>query len=584
MCGIWAVFGSSGDIFTHCKAAFKIAHRGPDAFRLESIYQFPSCCLGFHRLAILDAQHGMQPMRVPQYPHVWLIYNGEIYNHANLQQEFNFHYATKCDGESIIHLYAQGGIEFAAKHLDGVFAFCLLDTANRKVYLGRDTFGVKPLFRILKEDGFLSACSEVKALKIIVILGLGDNPTATVEQFLPGHVETYNLDSIGRATFVERTRFHKIGDAPAYKTVVNPTDKNIKSSIRTLFEAAVKKRMMADRRIGCLLSGGLDSSLTAATLVKLAKEQNLPYPVQTFSIGMKDSPDLVAARKVAKHLKTEHHEIVFKPEEGIAAIESVIYHLESYDITTVRSSVGLYLLSKYIKQKTDTTVILSGEGSDEIAQGYIYFHKAPSVEDGNEESSRLCKDLYMYDVLRSDRSTSAWGLEIRVPFLDHQFSSYYISLEPEMKAPKYGIEKYLLRSAFDKTGLLPAEILWRPKEDFSDGVSSQTRSWYEVIQDFVDEQIDDTELEESSHRFPHNPPRSKEALYYRRVFEKFYTGQGHLLPYYWMPKCCVHVMPLDLISLVARDQIVFLILMVYHIHCDDWNYSPEEVVEHTNHH
>ncbi|XP_069110760.1 asparagine synthetase [glutamine-hydrolyzing]-like [Argopecten irradians] len=532
MCGIWAVFGSDDDIAAQCNAAHKIGHRGPDAFRIESINHFPSCCLGFHRLAIVDDLQGMQPMRVFKHPHIWLIYNGEIYNHQLLKEQFDFHYATQCDGESIIHLYAQGGIEFAASQLDGVFAFCLLDTANRKVYLGRDTFGVRPSFRLTTESGFLAVCSEAKGLMSM----MEDKTTSTLEPFLPGHVETYDLDSIGRATFVERTRFHKIGDAPLYKTVANPIDNDIKASIRTLFEGAVSKRMMADRRIGCLLSGGLDSSLVASTLVKLAKERGIPYPVQTFSIGMEGSPDLLAARKVAKHLDTEHHEIIFTPEEGIAAIEDVVYHLESYDITTIRASVGMYLVSKYVKEKTDTTVILSGEGADEIAQGYIYFHKAPTAQDADEESRRLCKDLYMYDVLRGDRTTSAWGLEIRVPFLDHRFSSYYLSLDPKLKTPKNGIEKHLLRSAFDDTGLLPTEILWRPKEAFSDGVSSQTRSWYEVLQDYIDEQINDTELEECSHRYPHNPPRSKEALYYRRIFEKSYTGQAHLIPYYWMPK------------------------------------------------
>lgn len=533
MCGIWAIFGSPDDTSIQCNAAHKITHRGPDAFRIETIHHFPTCCLGFHRLAIVDDLQGMQPMRVFRYPHVWLIYNGEIYNHQELQKEFDFHYATKCDGEAIIHLYAQGGIEFAAKHLDGVFSFCLLDTANRKVFLGRDTYGVRPMFRLYNDNGFLAVCSEAKGL-----IGLSQEAYSEhVEPFLPGHVESYKLDMLGKASFEERIRFHKVGEAPAYKTVAEIQDKNdVEENIRILLEAAVEKRLMAERRIGCLLSGGLDSSLVASILVKKAKEMKLSYRIQTFAIGMENSPDLLAARKVANFLETEHHEVVFTPEEGIAALEDVIYYLESYDVTTIRASVGMFLLSKYIKEKTDTTVILSGEGSDEIAQGYIYFHNAPSATDADIESKRLCEDLYMFDVLRGDRSTSAWGLEIRVPFLDHKFSSYYLSLSDSIKQPQKGIEKYLLRSAFDGIDLLPTDILWRPKEAFSDGVSSKTRSWFEILQEFICEQVNDSDLESTALTYKHNTPRTKEALYYRQIFEKFYPGQGDWIPYYWMPK------------------------------------------------
>ncbi|KAJ8314233.1 hypothetical protein KUTeg_008794 [Tegillarca granosa] len=465
MCGIWAVFGTDEDTCVQCNAAHKITHRGPDAFRIESIHLIPKSCLGFHRLAIVDDLAGMQPMRVYRYPHIWLLYNGEIYNHKLTRKEFDFPHDTECDGESIIHLYHHGGIEFAAKHLDGVFAFVLLDTANRKVFLGRDTYGIRPMFRFFTDDGFLAVCSEAK-------------------------------------------------------------ENDQKESIRRLFTAAVKKRLMADRRIG-----GLDSSLVAAILVKLAKEKGISYPIQTFSIGMEGSPDIEAAKKVADHLGTEHHAIIFTPEEGIDALKDVIYHLESYDITTIRASVV-----STSRRRQDTTVILSGEGSDEIAQGYIYFHNAPTPEEGDKESLRLCNDLHMYDVLRGDRTTAAWGLEIRVPFLDHQFSSYYLSLPPKDKIPQKGIEKYLLRAAFDSEGLLPDEILWRPKEAFSDGVSSAKRSWYEVLQDFINEQINDIDVEKASSKYSFNPPKSKEALYYRQLFQEFFPKLSHLIPYYWMPK------------------------------------------------
>ncbi|XP_033761742.1 asparagine synthetase [glutamine-hydrolyzing]-like [Pecten maximus] len=533
MCGIFAVFGSITDLVTLCKSAYKIVHRGPDAFRLETVYQFPSCCLGFHRLAILDAEHGMQPMRVIQHPNVWLIYNGEIYNHIQLKEQFDFHYATHCDGESIIHLYARGGIEFTARHLDGVFAFCLLDTTKRKVHLGRDTFGVKPLFRIFNEDdGLLSACSEVKGLMDIA----GHQSNAKIQEVMPGHVETYRLDMRGRASLESITQFHDVGKAPSYSPAAKLLSNDIQASIRTLLESAVSKRMMAERRIGCLLSGGLDSSLVTALLVKLAGEQGQIYPIQTFSIGMEGSPDLKAARKVADYLSTEHHEIILKPEEVITAVKNVIYHLESYDALTIRGAFGMYMLCQYVKENTNTTVLLVGEGADEITQGYKHFHNAPSAEDGDRESRRLCKDISFFDVRRVERNSAAFGLEVRVPFLDHQFSSFYLSLDPELKSPKNGIEKHLLRSSFDKTGLLPTEILWRPKEAFADGLASPIKSWIEFIQDFVAKHITDSEMENNSHQYTHNPPVSKESLYYRRIFESFYPGQGHLIPYFWKPK------------------------------------------------
>ncbi|KAL4223308.1 hypothetical protein ACF0H5_016779 [Mactra antiquata] len=536
MCGIWAIFGSDGEISFQCNSVHKITHRGPDAFRIENINHFPNSCLAFHRLAIVDDLCGMQPMRTFQHPYIYLIYNGEIYNFKELQKTFGFKQDTACDGEIIIHLYAKGGIEFAAKHLDGVFFFCLMDTANRKVYLGRDTFGVRPGFRISTEDGFLAVCSEVKGLIDLSYDNGNASRSSKIEPFLPGHVETYNLDNKGRAVMTERIRYHKIGEEPAYPTFPVSIVGDVKQNIREFFTMAVKKRLMADRRIGCLLSGGLDSSLVTALVVKMAKELDFGYKIQTFSIGMEGSTDLLAARKVSEYLDTEHHEIVFTPEQGVKAVENVIYQLESYDITTIRASVGMYLISQYIKEKTDTTVILSGEGSDEISQGYIYFHKAPSSNEASEESLRLCNDLYMYDVLRADRTTAAWGLEVRVPFLDHRFSSYYLSLPNALKRPKDGIEKHLLRSAFSGLGLLPDEILWRPKEAFSDGVSSVTKSWYEVLQDHIDQQINDQELEDSKAIYTHNAPQTKEALYYRKIFEKFYPDMGQLIPYFWLPK------------------------------------------------
>uniref|UniRef100_A0A8C5PEG8 Asparagine synthetase domain-containing protein n=1 Tax=Leptobrachium leishanense TaxID=445787 RepID=A0A8C5PEG8_9ANUR len=285
-----------------------------------------------------------------------------------------------------------------------------------------------------------------------------------------------------------------------------------------------------------ILPGGLDSSLVAATLLKLMKESTHSYPLKTFTIGSDDSPDLLAAKKVASHIGREHHEIKFDAEEGIQAIDEVIFTLETYDRSNVRASIAMYLISKYIRKKTDSVVIFSGEGSDELTQGYIYFHKAPSPEEASEDSERLLRELYLFDVLRADRTTAAHSLELRAPFLDHRFTSYYLSLPPELRIPKNGIEKYLLREAFEDSDLLPKDILWRPKEAFSDGLMSVKKSWCTVLQDYTEQQVDDIMMEKAPEKFPFNTPKTKEGYFYRQIFEKYYPGRAGWLTHYWMPR------------------------------------------------
>lgn len=540
MCGIWALFGSDECLSVQCTSAMKIAHRGPDAFRFENVNGFTSCCFGFHRLAIVDQLYGMQPLRIKKFPFLWLCYNGEIYNHVRLEEQFGFEHQTNMDGEVLLHLYDRFGIQKMASLLDGVFAFILLDTANRKVFIGRDTYGVRPLFKLLTDNGFLAVCSEAKGL---TELSHTMSSPAKVEPFLPGHFEAFDLKPNGKVQSVQFAQFHCCTKEPAhavYDSVESlPTDfseETVKSNIRALFENAVRKRLMSHRRIGCLLSGGLDSSLVSATLVKLAKEDKLQYPIQTFSIGADDSPDVLAARKVAAHIGSEHHEVNFSVEEGINAVEEVIYHLESYDITTIRASVGMYLVSKYIRQKTDSVVIFSGEGSDELTQGYIYFHKAPTPKAGADDSVRLLKELYMFDVLRADRTTAAHGLELRVPFLDHRFTAYYLSLPEELRVPRNGVEKYLLRDAFKDQDLIPHEILWRRKEAFSDGMTSIKKSWYAYLQEHLESMVNDEQMKKAHVTFPHNPPLTKEAYYYRQVFEKAFPGRAQWLSHIWMPR------------------------------------------------
>uniref|UniRef100_A0A3B1IIF7 Asparagine synthetase [glutamine-hydrolyzing] n=2 Tax=Astyanax mexicanus TaxID=7994 RepID=A0A3B1IIF7_ASTMX len=540
MCGIWALFGSDECLAIQCTNAMKIAHRGPDAFRFENVNGFTNCCFGFHRLAIVDQLHGMQPLRVKKFPYLWLCYNGEIYNHELLKEQFEFDYQTRMDGEILLHLYDRFGIEKMSSLLDGVFAFILLDTANRKIFLGRDTYGVRPMFKLLTDDGFLAVCSEAKGLTQITH---SMSEPVKIMPFPPGHFEEFNLKLNGKVESVQLERFHCCTEEPKHAEYDDAEQlgkgfalETVKSNIRILFENAVRKRLMAHRRIGCLLSGGLDSSLVAATLVKLSKEQELQYPIQTFAIGAEDSPDIAAARKVAAHIGSEHHEVNFTPEEAIKAVEEVIVHLESYDITTVRASVGMYLVSKYIREKTDSVVIFSGEGSDELTQGYIYFHKAPSPKAGAEDSVRLLKELYMFDVLRADRTTAAHGLELRVPFLDHRFTAYYLSLPEEMRAPKDGVEKHLLREAFSGLDLIPDEILWRRKEAFSDGMTSTKKSWYSFLQENIESKINDSQLQKAKKLFPYNPPTTKEGLFMRQLFEKHYPGCYEWITHYWMPR------------------------------------------------
>lgn len=540
MCGIWAVFGSETNLHTMCAKAFiKITHRGPDAWRVEYDKQVKNCCVGFHRLTIVDCTYGMQPMKLHQFPHRSLICNGELYNQKELKKEHDFNYETFSDVECIFHLYEKFGIEKCVKSLDGVFAFCILDIPKKKVFLGRDPYGVRPLFRVLSENGVLGICSEAKGLT-----GISEDLNGykkKLEPFPPGTYEEYDLLDNGTVKLVHSQKFFSPGDKPSFKTFV-PWEEIIpnqhQENVAKLLTMAVKKRLMADRRIGCLLSGGLDSSLVAALLVKEAKKINIPYKIQSFAIGMEGSPDLAKAQQVAKYIGTEHHEIIFTEEDVAQVLDDVIYTLETPDITTVRASIGMYLISKYILDNTDTTVVFSGEGADEVAQGYIYFRDAPSAKEAHEDSLRLLREIYLFDGLRADRTMAAQSLELRVPFLDLQFTHYYLNTELEIRQPKDGIEKYLLRSAFENTDILPHDILWRHKEAFSDGVASKKKSLFVILQEIVDKRMTEPfDLEATAKKYPHCTPKTKEALYYREIFEKSYPKLAEsFLPYYWMPR------------------------------------------------
>jgi asparagine synthase (glutamine-hydrolysing) len=537
MCGIWALFGVDvHSISKYDKTFSKIQHRGPDAWRLEYDLKVKNVCLGFHRLAIIDSLYGMQPMKLHKFPFVSMICNGEIFNWKQLGEKHGFNYETQCDVESVLQLYGSFGIDETLKQLDAEYAFCLIDSLKKKVFVARDPYGVRPLFYLASSNGILGISSEAKGLTCLIDeLGLTE---WEMKPFPPGHIAEYNILPGGKLELIAMKRFFKIEEPilPPVPLEEGLTEEIVHANIRNLLTQAVEKRMMSNRRIGCLLSGGLDSSLIAAILVKLSKEKGLPYPIQTFSVGMADSPDILAARQVAKHIGSEHHEVLFTAEDVLNVLDKVIYTLETADITTIRASCGMYLVSQYISQNTDTVVLCSGEGADEVAQGYIYFRDAPTPDHAHNESLRLLGDIFMYDGLRADRTTAAHGLELRVPFLDLRFTQYFLSLPKTMRQPQNQIEKHLLRSAFDGTGLLPNEVLWRHKEAFSDGVTTIKKSLFNIIQEWIAPKYTDEDLNQAAIKYQHCPPNSKESLYYRDMFEKYYEGlSSKFMPYFWMP-------------------------------------------------
>ncbi len=481
MCGILCVFGMYYNV-----PSGKLTHRGPDDTRVKS---FGTCSMEFSRLAINDqSTHGMQPFRNTK---GMLVCNGEIYNHREFPVESR---VGSSDCECIMPLVERVGVFEASKLLRGEFAFCYTDGTH--VVASRDPLGVRPLFYTrFGETGEIAFASEVKAL-----LQFGTN----VDIFPPGHV--YDSD-----TDVFKCYY------PYSWDVVD------------VFTEAVKIRVEnTDRNIGFLLSGGLDSSL----VVSIANRM-LSGRLKTFSVGIEDSPDVLAARKVAAYLNTDHTEFRFDVEEGLKNIENVIWSLESYDTTTVRASVPMWLLSKFISEKTNCKVILSGEGSDELFGGYLYFHYAPSVEEFTKENRRRLKLIHQFDGLRADRCISAHGLELRVPFLDVKVVEHGMVMDQNLKTPQGGVEKYYLRKAFE--GYLPDDILWRQKNGMSDAVGY---AWVRAVKAHAESTISDSEFEDIKVRAgAHNVPLTKEEALYRKIFWKLFgTDKDHLISEIWRPK------------------------------------------------
>ena len=513
MCGIWYCIS---DLCTAASVSYiaKVKGRGPEDTR--SIALPYGGTLGFNRLAINGLNpEGMQPMSNDEKTLFWMC-NGEIYNWKELAEQYNITVKSQSDCEVLGELYLKlrDRIEEFFKLLDGVFALVIVDLERKTVVIGRDPYGVRPLY--IGDRNYFS--SEMKGLVPLC---------EKVTPFPPG---TYHIYSTAKTTIlIEEKAYFQI---PFLK---NPYYENImfaSVALRTALESAVNKRMLTERPVACLLSGGLDSSLIASLVQRNRKALGLP-PLKTFCIGMAGSTDVAFAKEVADFIGSDHTEIVLTEDEFFNAIPEVIRDIESYDTTSVRASVGNWLVSKYIKEHTDCKVVFNGDGSDEVFGSYMYFYNAPNDFEFEAETRRLLKDIHYFDVLRSDRSISSHGLEPRTPFLDRQFVQVAMSISTSLRRPVKGkegqMEKYLLRRAFDN-GTLPSQVLWRKKEAFSDGVSSLDKSWYQIIQEkVVVPEGWDTVV------FNHLPPTTKEMYYYRSIFEKYYPNKRPI-PYFWMPK------------------------------------------------
>ena len=570
MCGIFTLLNNNN---TNYSNQFIIDNfnkgrgRGPEFSKLERIGL--KQIMGFHRLAIngLNSKSN-QPMIMDD---ITLICNGEIYNYKELYEMMDVTPTTDSDCEVIIHLYKRYGIDQTLQMLDGVFAFILCDydinNDYAKTYIARDPYGVRPLYFLYHENGshrelmndnsdislnnnayenknnLIGFASEIKMLHAF------KSENHIIEHFEPGTYSLYILPHVVSSDWIfnKKERYHTYGFNTIMYNIDDVNNENdmmsIYRNIQYYLTNAIKKRCyITERPIACLLSGGLDSSLVTALVNEYHKDIS-SEPLETYSIGLEGSEDLKYAKIVADYLGTKHTEILLKEEDFISAINEVIYTIESYDTTTVRASIGNYLLGKYISENSSAKVIFNGDGSDELCGGYLYMHACPDELEFDKETRRLLKNIHAFDVLRSDKCISSHGLEPRTPFLDRSWVQYYLSIHPSVRFhPKNKLcEKYLLRTAFSKTyfknsdgvPLLPDEIIWRTKEAFSDGVSKNTRSLYEIIQDYILTNI------ESEKKIDKNIVISKaeiEKKYYKFLFNSFYKDVDNIIPHYWMPK------------------------------------------------
>ena len=485
----------------------KIRHRGPD---WSGIYCGGSAVLAHERLSIVDPESGGQPLFSPDKKQV-LAVNGEIYNHQEIRRRYagKYDFQTGSDCEVILALYRDKGIDFL-EDLSGIFAFVLYDGERDEYLIARDPIGVIPLYIGYDPDGTVYVASELKALE-----GQCDR----YEPFLPGHYLS-SREGGGMRRYYRRDWF----DYAAVKD--NPA--NVEA-IHDALTGAVKRQLMSDVPYGVLLSGGLDSSVISAIAEKFSEHRieddsrsKAYWPrLHSFAVGLKGAPDLAKARLVADHIGTVHHEINYTIQEGLDAIRDVIYFIETYDVTTVRASTPMYLLARVIKSM-GIKMVLSGEGADEVFGGYLYFHKAPDAREFHEETVRKLSKLHLYDCLRANKSLSAWGVEGRVPFLDKEFLDVAMRTNPQAKmCPGKTMEKKIVREAF--AHLLPAEVAWRQKEQFSDGVGY---SWIDTLKAITAEAVNDEQMAHAAERFPINPPQNKEEYYYRSIFAEHFPSDS----------------------------------------------------------
>ena len=532
MCGIFAVlqkissFNKSISKSIISKEFMKGQSRGPENSVLKEINN--NLILGFHRLAINGLDDiSNQPICIDG---IYLICNGEIYNYKHILKNLNITPQTNSDCECIIHLYKKYGIQYTLENLDGVFSFLIYDSNIQQIYAARDPFGVRPMYIGTNNEDIVVISSLLKQTEGFNIRTT-DFPSGS---YINIHISSMNILHI--SDYKKYTNFnYNMGLIPitnidyCYSTIYN-----------LLIESVKKRVINSERNLACLLSGGLDSSLISAIVAKWVPKGQL----QTFSIGMMGGSDLKYAKMVSEHINSNHTEIILSEQEFFDAIPEVIYNIESYDTTTVRASVGNYLVAKYISEHSDAKVIFNGDGSDELTGGYMYFHNCPNNMEFDYECKRLLNDIQYFDVLRSDRTISCHGLEARTPFLDRTFVNNYLSLPIEFrnhnnnKNSNNKIEKWLLRQSIQENDpeLLPNNVLWRSKEAFSDGVSSHNKSWYEIIQDRLNSQYSENDFKSKCEKYNHNKPTTVDQLYYREIFDSHFHNKDKIIPYFWMPK------------------------------------------------
>ncbi len=508
MCGIVCAFDLKTDAEKLRPQLLKMSkllrHRGPD---WSGIYSSENAILCHERLSIVDPVSGGQPI-LSQDGNLVLAVNGEIYNHQELRKTLNYDFLTNSDCEVILALYKEYGVELFDK-LRGMYAFALYDIDKDIFLVGRDHIGIIPLYMGFDGLGQLYVASELKALEGVCNV---------IESFPPGHYITSGKTKPIKWYEREWTDFENVKDNTS----------NV-DELRTALENSIHSHLMSDVPYGVLLSGGLDSSIVSAVTKKYAAKRvesgdvsDAWWPqLHSFAVGLVGSPDLAAAQKVADHIGTIHHEVIFTVQEGLDAIRDVIYHLETYDVTTVRASTPMYLLSRLIKSM-GIKMVLSGEGADELFGGYLYFHKAPNAQAFHEETVRKLSKLHLYDCLRANKALSAWGVEGRVPFLDKDFMDVAMRLNPEDKMSRDGkMEKHILRQAFES--YLPESVAWRQKEQFSDGVGY---SWIDTLKELVAERVSDTAMDAAAIQFPMNTPQNKEEYYYRSIFSEHFPSES----------------------------------------------------------